>query len=122
LAVAVHHGHEVEALADGVGVAHLLVATVPLVVLVAEDRHPDLRMGAAVGAADRVRAVVGGVVDDQDLAVEVAEDRAWDALEDRREGVLRVVGDDEDEEARLAGADHDDGGPRPRAASDRPQR
>ena len=106
LAVAVHHRDEVEPLADGEGVADLLVAAVALVVFVPQDRHGDLRMRATVGPPDLVGAIARGVVDDQDFAVVVAENRPRDALEDRRQRVLGVVGDDEDEQSWLAIGGH----------------
>ena len=102
LPVAVNHRHEIEALADREGVADLLVAAVPLVVLVAQHRHGDFRVRPAVRAPDLGRAVARGVVHDEHLAVVVAEDRARDSFEHPLERLFRVVGDDEDHQSGLA--------------------
>ena len=52
LPVSVHHRNEIEAIADSERVADLLVASVPLVVLVPQDRHQDFGVSFLVAPSD----------------------------------------------------------------------
>jgi hypothetical protein len=97
------HRHHVERLGDGVGVADLLVPPVTLVVGVPQHGEGQVRMLLLVGPADVEGAIDRGVVDDQDLAVPLVEDLAGDPLQHLHQGPFGLVGDDEDQEARLAG-------------------
>src|SRR5664280_826166 len=49
-------------------------------------------------------AVIGGVVDDQDFTVILAQDRNWEPIQDRRQRGLSVVCHDEDQQPESLGA------------------
>jgi len=73
LTVAVEERHGVELLSQGVGVAHLLVAPVPLVVPVPEHGHAESARVVLVLHPDCEGAVGRGVVHHQDLAIVVRQ-------------------------------------------------
>ena len=98
-------GHEVESLANGVAVADLLVAAVALVVFVSQHRHADLAVLDLVHTADLERPIARCVIDDEDLAIVLIEDRGGDPFQDPPQGRLGVIGDHEDQEA-LVGRAH----------------
>ena len=99
LAIAVNHGHDIESVRDGGGVPHLLVTAVALVVPVAQKDEGKLGVGLLVRSSDLVGPIRGRIVHDQDLGFPLLEDGARDAFEDGAKCRLRLVGDDEDEEA-----------------------
>ena len=94
LPVAVEHDGHVPAVVGGVAVAGLLVAAVAQVAGLAEHGQGQVgvRLAVALGHLDRV--VRGRVVEDEDLGHLVAEGRG-DAVEDGRDRLVGVVGDDE---------------------------
>ncbi len=85
-------------------VAGLLVAAVPEVRRVADDRQRQVVRDLLVPEPDEVRRVVAGVVADEDLR-DPGPKRFGDAVEHARERRRRVVRDDEDPDARGAGLD-----------------
>jgi hypothetical protein len=86
---------------DREGVSDFLIAAVPLVELIAQYRGGNLGVSPPVSASDLLSAVVGCVVNDQDLAVVLFENGSRNSLEDGCECVLGVIRDDEDEESGL---------------------
>jgi hypothetical protein len=98
LAVPVQQHHEVEPVADRVGVAEFLVAAVALVAGVVEDRDgvPDL-LGRE--QAHLEGAVPRAVVDDEHLGVQLPDARG-NALQHAAQGRLGLVRDDEDQQPR----------------------
>ncbi len=86
-----HQRYEIELLADGVVKSDLLVPAIALIHRVGQNR--DGKPGVLKLPGSLEGAVIGGVVDDQDLGVVFGERRRH-ALEHRLDGPLRVVGDD----------------------------
>src|SRR5918996_1791790 len=101
-----HHGHEVEAFADGERVPDLLIPTVALVVLVPQDGDPNLWMGLLILTPDLRRAVLRRIVDDEDFAVVLIENGPRYSLENGLQGRFGVVSDDEDEQPGLRALEH----------------
>ncbi len=94
-----NHRHEVEAFGNGIGMPDLLVASVPLVVLVAKHRDPLVGMVGLERTPDLEGPVLGGIVDHEEFAIERPPEFPRDPFEDLLEGRLGVVGDHEDEQS-----------------------
>ena len=103
LAVAVDQRDEIKPVLDGVAVAEFLVAAVTLVFGVAQDGNLEAAvvvMGPDVVEAGVEGVVRRGVVDDEDFDVFGRRRRRGDAVEHPGERRFRVVGDDENQDAR----------------------
>ena len=98
LAIAMDERDDVEAVIDGVAVAELLVAAVALVLRGAQDGDLKSRMFLLVTQPVEESPVARGIVDDQHLDAVLVQ-RGRDAAEHFLDRRLRVVGDDEDEDA-----------------------
>ena len=93
LAVAVEHHHEIEPVLDGDLVAGLLVAAVPQVLRLSDER--DGQVGhLLVAETDQVGRVLAVVVADDDL-FDVRPDLLGDPVEHPGKSRCRVVGDDQ---------------------------
>jgi hypothetical protein len=101
LSVAVKQHHGIKTVIYGVLVADLLVAAIALVDRIEKDLDVPLGVPALVLHPDLECPILRRVVDDQDAGV-VLPHRLGNTVEDRREGTVGVVGDDEDEEALFA--------------------
>src|SRR5262245_3479314 len=92
---------KIEAVANRVRVAELLVAAVPLVRRVIENRDPPV--GAETGPeAHLERAVAGSIVDHQHFDIEIGSERR-NTLEHTGERRLSLVSDDENQNFLLHG-------------------
>ncbi len=102
LAVAVHQRHEVEAVLNREVVADLLVAAVALVDRVEEHVQRKRQRALPMHPARALEGpILRRVVEHQHLDVVLVGERARHAREHLADRLLRVVGDDEDEQARL---------------------
>ena len=102
LPVAVDQRDEIEAALDGEVVADLLVAAVALVDRVEEDVQRKRQRPFALHHARLLEgAILRRVVEHQHFDVVLLAERVRHAGEDLADGLLRVVGDDEDEEPGL---------------------
>src|SRR6185503_12592447 len=79
---------------------------VALIVLVPEYRHPNAAVLALVVRTDFERAILRGVVHDQDLAIEGFKQLRGHTVEHPAQSRLRVVGDDENQKAGWFGSRH----------------
>ncbi len=98
LAVTVNQCHKIEIAGYCVSVANLLIPAVALVVAIPEHRQPHLGMRLCVCASDFIRAIFRGVIDDQNLDVEIIHDLIGNAIEDLSQCRLGVIGNDKDQQ------------------------
>ena len=104
LAVAVDERHDVKSVVDRVTVAELLIPAIALIHRVSQRHDPQVVAVGLVLDPLRKRLIFRRIVDNEHLDTAVAQ-RCRDAVEHTADGLLRVIRDDENEDALLRKVD-----------------